>query len=95
MIRMRRSVLRRAAAIAVSGLMWSIAAAPLAWAKDRTDTIETASISAGPTTLSQDSRARNPVPASTVTTSMAPLDMRLLTPSAFEDWDETPATRLR
>ena len=95
MKRMCRSVLRPVAAIAVSGFMWSIAAAPSAWAKDRTDIGETASISAGSTTLSQDSRTRNPVSSSTVTTSTAPLDLRLLPPSAFEDWDETPATRLR
>ncbi len=91
MKRMCRSVLRPVAGIAVSGLMWSIAAAPVAGAKDRTDTIETAAISTGSTPLSQGGRTRNPVPTSTVTMSMVTLDMRLLPPSAFEDWDETPA----
>ena len=75
--------------------MWSIANAPPMWAKDRTDAAETASITAGSSPRSEDSRIRQPVSSATVTTSMVPFDMRLLPPSSFEDWDAAPVLRPR
>lgn len=95
MTRLSRSDWRPAVALAISASMWSIAAAPSAGAKDRTDAAETASITAGPSPRSEDSRIRQPVSPATVTTSIVPLDMRLLPPASFEDWDAAPVLRSR